>query len=273
MEKRITSNSVQSWVTKIVTMACRQPWFFCRQPSAHRGKSESKCYVIDWFIGTIAERSEYCAVHTTWCRWRAVRCKKQYRDFALINHRQGSSLGFWTLCAKKQSTGFYEQILWVYYILADFCWYYTSATSQNPAVDFLVLRKSVVLSWKVISKAALPQQTLFFQARCVTELWYFMDHLGECAVSLWSMLIKLACLFFVMPYGCCMAICFIICCTLSPIYFTNAYKSHVHQHMIFLNFSRIACLPSSMLNENCVYHSTSLGLSLFCFAILIFESL
>jgi len=33
--------------------------FVGRQPSAYRTKPGNKCYVIDWFIGTIAEWIKY----------------------------------------------------------------------------------------------------------------------------------------------------------------------------------------------------------------------
>jgi len=55
MKKRITWNSAQTWVTKIV----KNHGFVCRQPSAYHAKPGSECYVIDRFIGTIAEWSEY----------------------------------------------------------------------------------------------------------------------------------------------------------------------------------------------------------------------
>ena len=83
MKKHITWNSVENWGTKIV----KNHGFVHRQPSAYRAKPGSKCYVIDRFIGTIAECSEYCAlingdaVEVAACR------QGQYREFASINHR------------------------------------------------------------------------------------------------------------------------------------------------------------------------------------------
>jgi len=59
MKNRITWNSVQMWVTKIV----KNHRFFRRQPSAYHRKLGSECYVIDQFIGTIVEWSAYCALH------------------------------------------------------------------------------------------------------------------------------------------------------------------------------------------------------------------
>jgi len=58
MKKHITWNSVQTWIAKIV----KNHGFVHRQPSAYRTKPGSECYVIDRFIGVIAEWSEYCAL-------------------------------------------------------------------------------------------------------------------------------------------------------------------------------------------------------------------
>jgi len=58
MKKRITWNSVETWGTEIV----KNHGFVRRQPSAYRAKPGSECHVIDQFIGTIAEWSEYCAL-------------------------------------------------------------------------------------------------------------------------------------------------------------------------------------------------------------------
>ena len=58
MKKRKTSNSAQTWVTKIV----KNHRFVRRQPSAYGAKPGSKCYIIDRFIVTIAVWSEYCAL-------------------------------------------------------------------------------------------------------------------------------------------------------------------------------------------------------------------
>jgi len=57
MKKRLTWNSAQTWVTKIV----KKHGLVRRQPSACCAKHGSECYVIDQFIWTIAEWSEYCA--------------------------------------------------------------------------------------------------------------------------------------------------------------------------------------------------------------------
>jgi len=60
MKKCIAWNSAQTWVTKIV----KHHDLVCRQPSAYCAKPESKCYIIDRFIGTIAKwsLSVYCAL-------------------------------------------------------------------------------------------------------------------------------------------------------------------------------------------------------------------
>jgi len=78
-------------------------------------------------------------LRTTWCSRNAAHPKEEYRQFALINQRWSSNLGFGNL-----------------------------AKLQNSSVDFLVLRENVVLCWKVISKAALSRQTPFLHARCAT---------------------------------------------------------------------------------------------------------
>jgi len=57
-KKHIAWNSVQMWVTKIAT----NHGFVRRQTSANRAQPDSKCYIIDRFIGIIAEWSEYCAL-------------------------------------------------------------------------------------------------------------------------------------------------------------------------------------------------------------------
>jgi len=58
-----------------------------------------------------------------------MRGNPDYREFALINQRRRSNLGFWTLCAENYCSGFYEQMLLIYYIFAKFCWYDTWSTS------------------------------------------------------------------------------------------------------------------------------------------------
>jgi len=42
-------------------------------PFAYRAKAENECYVIDCFVGTIAEWSEYCALLDAVGRLRVVR--------------------------------------------------------------------------------------------------------------------------------------------------------------------------------------------------------
>ena len=58
MKKRITWNSAQTWVIKIVKIHN----LVCRQPSAYRAKPKSQCYIIYRFLGMVAEWSEYCAL-------------------------------------------------------------------------------------------------------------------------------------------------------------------------------------------------------------------
>jgi len=58
MKQRITWNSAETWGTKII----KKHGFVRRQQSAYRAKPRSACYVIDRFIGTVAEWSEYCAL-------------------------------------------------------------------------------------------------------------------------------------------------------------------------------------------------------------------
>jgi len=51
MKKRITQNSVQTWVNK----SLKNHGFVYRHSSAYHTKPGSGCYVIDRFIGTIAD--------------------------------------------------------------------------------------------------------------------------------------------------------------------------------------------------------------------------
>jgi len=57
IKKRITWNSVQTWVTKNV----KNHDLIHRQPSAYHAQL-SECYVIGLFVGTIAEWTEYCTL-------------------------------------------------------------------------------------------------------------------------------------------------------------------------------------------------------------------
>jgi len=65
MKKHITWNSAQTWATRIV----KNYSLVRRQPSAYH----AKCYITDWFIGTIAEWSEYCALLDAVGRLRIIR--------------------------------------------------------------------------------------------------------------------------------------------------------------------------------------------------------
>jgi len=69
MKKRITWNSAQAWVTEIL----KNHGLDCRQPSAYHAKPWSESYVINRFIWTIAEWSEYCALIDAVRELRAVR--------------------------------------------------------------------------------------------------------------------------------------------------------------------------------------------------------
>ena len=71
MKKRITWNSGQTWVTEIVKNHSLVRW----QRSAYGAKPGSECYVIDRFIRTIAEWSEYCALLDAFRDLRVVRNK------------------------------------------------------------------------------------------------------------------------------------------------------------------------------------------------------
>jgi len=57
-EEAYDMESTQTWVTNIV----KNHSLVRRQPSAYHAKPGSECYVIDRFIGTIAEWSEYCTL-------------------------------------------------------------------------------------------------------------------------------------------------------------------------------------------------------------------
>jgi len=73
-----------------------------------------------------------------------VRREEQYREFALINHRQNNNLGFQTLYAENQCCGFYKEIIAdILYIVRILSIYFGSiAKFIGP---FLVLGESVVL--------------------------------------------------------------------------------------------------------------------------------
>jgi len=65
MKKRITWNSVQTWVTKIVNHHDTLAALICLFGVSHlhtAQKPESECYITDRFIGAIAQYSEYCAL-------------------------------------------------------------------------------------------------------------------------------------------------------------------------------------------------------------------
>jgi len=95
MKKRITSDSVQTWVPKIVKKPrpCSQA-FICLPCKTwewilrHRPVYRNDCRVV-WIL------------HTTQCSRRAACHKEQYREFALLNHRRISNLGFQTLRAEN----------------------------------------------------------------------------------------------------------------------------------------------------------------------------
>jgi len=94
MKKRITWNSAQTWVTKIL----KNHSLIRRQPSAYHAQPGSECYVIERFIGTIAVWSEYCTLLDAVGDLRLVRNSP---EFAFINHKRSSNLGFQTLHAEN----------------------------------------------------------------------------------------------------------------------------------------------------------------------------
>jgi len=67
--KCIKCNSAQTWITKIG----ENHGLVRRQPSVYHTKPGSERYIINWFIGMIAEWSEYCALHDAVGRLRVVR--------------------------------------------------------------------------------------------------------------------------------------------------------------------------------------------------------
>ena len=83
----------------------------------------SECYVIERFVGTVAQPSV--------CVWgRLYMRKEQVRAVMMINQgqRRSSNLGFRTLHAEQQRNTFMGK--YCRYISAEFCRYYTSATSS-----------------------------------------------------------------------------------------------------------------------------------------------
>jgi len=61
-------------------------------------KPESECHIIDRLIGTIAQWSEYCTLLDA---VGGLCVAKNSREFALINQRRSSNLGFRTLRAEN----------------------------------------------------------------------------------------------------------------------------------------------------------------------------
>jgi len=78
----------EDMVVKNHGLVCKQPSSSCKtweRMLHHRPAYWADCWVV-WIL---------CI---TWCSRKAVRCKAQYREFALTNHRWNSNLGFQTLC-------------------------------------------------------------------------------------------------------------------------------------------------------------------------------
>jgi len=89
-------NSVQTWVTKTHGT---YPDLFSGNHLLTVQKPVSEWYVIEQFIGSIAEWSEHYAL--LWCSRKATHREEQDRVFALVNQRRSSNLGFWILHAKN----------------------------------------------------------------------------------------------------------------------------------------------------------------------------
>jgi len=91
--KKLIWNSAQTWVTEIF----KNDGLACRHPSAYCTKLGSECYrPVYWEIWGVV-----WILRTTWCSQKAAWHKEQYKEFALINHRWNSNLGFQILHAEN----------------------------------------------------------------------------------------------------------------------------------------------------------------------------
>jgi len=142
---------MQTWVTKIV----KNHRFVCRQPCAYHAKPGSECYVIDQFIETIVEWSQYCTLLDAVRRLRVIRNSTENLHW-LIRDEVATLVSEHSL--QKTSV----------VALSKYCWYKALSILQNSSVN-CYLSKSVVLCWKMLSKAVLLRQTSLFQGRCATD--------------------------------------------------------------------------------------------------------
>jgi len=160
MKKRITWNSVQTWVTKIVKttalFACN-----CLLTAQNLGANVTS----NWFIGMIAEWSKYCALLDAVGGLRVVSNSKENLRQLIINEVTASVSEH---SMKKTSVvAFMSKYCWCAVYRRNFAdiilWQHGKIHHQ-----FLVLRESLVLCWKVIWIAAIPRQTPYLPARCAT---------------------------------------------------------------------------------------------------------
>jgi len=105
MKKCITFNSVLAWLTKTVNHHGTQATLICSQAVICLPRMQILCEWVNVMSLSGLLPQEDCRtvwiLRTTWCSQRAAYCKEQYREFALINQRQSSNLGFRTLSAEN----------------------------------------------------------------------------------------------------------------------------------------------------------------------------
>jgi len=88
-------SKINKWINWLISQKFLLTYITTFEPET---PPEKEYYIIEQFIGTIVEWSECCAMCTTWCSrcWKTAHRKDQYRhrEFAIINQRPSSNLGF-----------------------------------------------------------------------------------------------------------------------------------------------------------------------------------
>jgi len=142
MKNRTTWNSAQTYLTKTVNHHSTYADFFA---GSHLPTVQKP--VILHHRAFLYHRSIYSAnctvvyaLHTTSCIQRTVHHMEQDREFALINHRQSSNLGFRTLHAEHIGNhiilGLYQNqstVITKNWCLLAFYWPEDASLAQNQA--------------------------------------------------------------------------------------------------------------------------------------------
>jgi len=94
--------------------ARRLPWYVRRQPFAYRANAKGECYVIDRFLGTFAEWSEYCALVDAVAGLRVVRTStenlRKFRFFKGVLETRFGSLELKIGSLESEKSGPYRSI-------------------------------------------------------------------------------------------------------------------------------------------------------------------